>query len=42
MEGQSDKGCWLWNKEHRTDAKASWIVKGNQKTKEQIKDENGI
>ena len=30
-EGQSDEGCWLRNKEHRIDAKASWSLKGNQK-----------
>ena len=30
MEGQSDEGCWLQNKEHGMDAKASQSLKGNQ------------
>ena len=30
MKGWSDKRCWLWNKEDRIDAKASWSLKGNQ------------
>ena len=34
--GQSDKGCCLWNKEHRINAEASQSLKGNQykRTKE--------
>ena len=42
MEGWSNKDCWLWNKKHGIDAEASQSLKGNQITKEQIKDENGI
>ena len=39
--GQSDEGCWLWNKEHGIDAEASQSLKAI-KIKEQRKDENGI
>ena len=31
MEGQSDKCCWLQNKEHGIDTQASQSLKGNQK-----------
>ena len=31
MEGWSDEGCWLQNKEQGIHAKASQSLKGNQK-----------
>ena len=38
---QSNKSCWLQNKEHGIDAEASQSLKVI-KIKEQLKDKNGI